>query len=780
MTPRFRKRGAGGEDQREDEFARAAHSYQRGDQAAAVDECRRILSRDPNHSGARYLLGVIELQNGRPAQALPLIARAIESGAGQADAHANLGAALLALGRAEEALASFERALQLNEKFGLAWTNRGNALLSLKRPEDAVSSYRTALACDPGDARAHCNLGNAQQELGRMDEALASYRRAWTLKPDYALAWRNGGNLLKQLHRPQEALACFERVARILPKDTQALTACGNLLLGLSRPDAAAAYFDKALALDPKLLEALNNRGIALMALDDPAAALLCFDRALALSAQLAEAWSNRGEALRRLHQYADAAKSYARLLEIAPQTELARGKLLGTKLLACDWSDHESQRSELARRVVGGERACAPFEFLAVSGSPPEQLACARAYCAQIRPALGTDATPRWQGPAHDGGKIRLAYVSGDFGNRPVSHLLAGVIEQHDRARFETIAVSLRPEDPSETGQRIKRGFNRFIDVSRRSDREVVELMRELDIHVAIDLMGYTHGARPAIFGARAARIQISYLGMPATTGSGWIDYLIADDFVIPEATRGHYSEKIIALPHCFQPNDDGRAVAAAPTRAEMGLPDQGFVFCCFNNSYKINPPVFDIWCRCLSARPGSVLWLVADAPEVETNLRREAERRGVDAQRIVFADRVPYAAHIGRQVLADLFLDTLPFNAGATASDALWAGLPVLTCAGDAFVSRMAGSLLRAIGLPELVTTSLEAYEQCALQLSAGGPELASLRARLGSACANRPLFDARRFCRQLEAAYGEVWERHRQGLEPADLALDDERGA
>ncbi|MGO9993408.1 MAG: tetratricopeptide repeat protein [Steroidobacteraceae bacterium] len=755
-----------------EEFNRANLLHQGGDINAAAAAYRKILLRDPGHFAANHLLGIIELQGGRAENAVNLIGRAIDADARDAHAHLNLGAAFMALGRADDALRSFDRALEINAKWALAWTNRGNALLRLKRPDAALGSYHSALECDPRDPRAHCNLGNALRELGRFEDALNSYQQALAFKPDYALALRNCASLLNERQRPAEALACYERAARIDPNDKEALLACGNALLSLSRPLEAVAYFDRALVAEPHSLEALNNRGIAHMELGDAAAALGSFDGGLAISPRTPGFWSNRGEALRRLNRFGDAAESYSMLLDIAPDFELAPGKLLNAKLLACEWSSYDGMAAEIESRVADGKRVCAPFEFLAVSGSAALQFKCAQIYAANLCAALGRP--PERRAPNH-GGKIRLAYVSADFGNRPVTHLLAGVLERHDRDRFETIGISLRPEDPTDVGQRVMRSFDRFIDVSRESDRAVVELMSALDVHIAIDLMGYTHGSRSAIFFFRAAPIQVTYLGFPGTSGSAFIDYIIADDFVIPEHSRPNYSEQVVYLPECFQANDQRKPVGAAPLRRQVGLPEAAFVFCCFNNSYKFNPTMFEIWCRLLLARPESVLWLVADAPEVETHLRREAGRRGVDGHRIIFAERRPYEEHLERQVLADLFLDTLPFNAGSTASDALRVGLPILTCAGEAFASRMAGSLLRSVGLPELVAHSLGEYERRALELSGGGSELRDLRSRLASASMTRPLFDAQRFCRHLEAGYRQMWEQHLLGLEPAALTVD-----
>jgi protein O-GlcNAc transferase len=721
-----------------EEFNQANLLLQRGEVRAAASAYRKLLARDPGHAAANHLLGVIELQCGRPGDAVTFIAKAIEADANDAHAHLNLGAAYMALGRADDALRSFDRALQGNDKWALARTNRGNAL----------------------------------RDLGRREEALVEYQRALALKPDYALALRNCGRLLHELKNPAEALACYERALQLSPGDTAALVASGNILIALSRPGEAVTQFDKALALDPNIAEALNNRGLAQLQLGDAAAALECFDRLLRMSPQVPGFWANRGEALRRLNRFGEAAAAYSRLCDLAPDFDFGAGKLFNVRQMACEWSSFAALTAELERRVADGKRVCAPFEFLAVSDSAAAQLQCAQLYAAKLGVPARPSAQPR--PTTGSGEKIRLAYVSGDFANRPVAHLLVGVLERHDREKFETIGISLRPADSSDIGRRIARSFDRFIDISSKSDREVSELMAELDVHIAIDLMGHTHGSRPAIFSNRAAPIQVAYLGFPGTSGSACMDYIMADDFLIPEETRSGYAEHVVYLPECFQPNDDLRRIGAAPTRRQMGLPDAAFVFCSFNNSYKLNPAMFDIWCRLLLARPDSVLWLVADVPEVKTNLRREARQRDVDGARIIFANRVPYQEHLGRQRLADLFLDTLPFNAGTTASDALWAGLPVLTCVGGAFAARMAGSLLRTAGLPELITYSLEEYEMRALQLSAGGSELEALRERLVAESRNGPLFGTARFSRILEAAYREMWRRRRLGFEPASFKI------
>jgi predicted O-linked N-acetylglucosamine transferase (SPINDLY family) len=380
----------------------------------------------------------------------------------------------------------------------------------------------------------------------------------------------------------------------------------------------------------------------------------------------------------------------------------------------------------------------------------------------------------PLWAGERYRHDRIRVAYVSADFRVHAVSHLLAGVFERHDRRRFDTFAISLRPEEPSALGQRVKAAFSRFIDVSERSDRDAAELLRALEIDIAVDLTGFTDGLRPQILARRPAPIQVNYLGFPGTMGASYMDYILADAFVIPPAQAQYFSECVVYLPECFQANDDQRAISGGATRAGAALPEGAFVFCCFNNSHKLNPVMFDIWMRLLDRVPGSVLWLLSAGEAVGRNLRAEAAKRGVDPGRLVFAPRLPYAEHLGRLELADLFLDTLPFNAGATASDALWAGLPVLTCAGEAFAARMAGSILRAVGLPELITHGLADYEARALELAQQPRTLRTLRQTLSDNRRGAPVFDTDRRRRSLESAYVEMWQRHERGQERESFAV------
>jgi len=492
------------------------------------------------------------------------------------------------------------------------------------------------------------------------------------------------------------------------------------------------------------------------------------YDKALALAPQAPMTLNNRGAALRQLGRYEESAQMFAELLRIAPDQDYALGSLFHLRLDCCDWSDYASLAAQLHVSLASRKRIANPLSML-LSDSPELQLQVARSYV-EDKYRQHINAAPPPAAPASLG-KIRVAYVSADFGEHPVSYQLIGALERHQRERFELIGVALRAAEQSELGRRIHRAFDQFIEVGGQSDAEVAGLLRALQVDIAVDLMGFTQGLRLGIFAQRAAPVQVGYLGYAGTTGASFIDYLIADAVVIPDGREGDYAEQIVRLPHCYLPHDDRREIAPRrPSRAEAGLPAAGLVLCAFTNAYKLNPTMFDIWMRLLRALPGSVLWLRAAAPIVASNLRREAQQRGVEAERLIFAPHLAsMAQHLARQSLADLYLDTLPYNAHSTACDALWAGVPMLTCAGRSFASRVAASVLAAAGLPELITHSLEEYERRALELARDAVTLQALRMRLAHNRSSAPLFDTAGYTHHLEAAFRGMHERYLQGLAP-----------
>ena len=611
--------------------------------------------------------------------------------------------------------------------------------------EQADALYRAVLAHQPGNFVAWQLLGVLAAQAGQLEQALQLIDHALTLKPDLAPAHNNRGMALQGLRRYAEAVASFER----------------------------------AITLQPGFVDALNNRGVALAELGWHAQAIEAYDAAIALNPAYADAWSNRGAALRQLRRNEEAARDFAQVQVLRPGFKYALGHQLYAQASSCDWQAFDALGSQLTAAVrQGGMGALAaePFVFLPFSDSPADQLANARAYAADKYPAAPRPLWSAGQGAPHTVAtheKIRVAYLSADLHDHATAYLMAGFFERHDTSRFETIAISFGPERNDAMRQRLQAAFSRFIDVRGQSDVQVAQLLRTLEVDIAVDLKGFTQDCRTGILAHRPAPVQVSYLGYPGSMGVDYIDYIIGDATVTPPEHAAFYAEHIVRLPGSYQVNDAERAIAeATPTRADCGLPAQGFVFCCFNNNYKISPAVFDIWMRLLRQVPGSVLWLLEDNPAAARNLRQQAEARGVDAPRLVFAPRLPLPEHLARHRVADLFLDTLRYNAHTTASDALWAGLPVLTCAGNTFAARVAASLLHAAGLPELVTHSPAAYEALALQLAREPAQLAALRARLAQQRDTCALFDTARFTRHMESAYTTMVQRQRAGLPPASF--------
>ena len=548
--------------------------------------------------------------------------------------------------------------------------------------------------------------------------------------------------------------------------------AWNEALAGPQLRNAALESYDKAILLNPHHAEAHNNRGSALHALLQHEAALESYDRAIQLKPDYADAHCNRANVLLTLKQYQAALESFDKAILLRPDYEYVPGMRLHMKRFLCDWEASESECRQLEARIDRGEKAALPFTMLAVSGSAALQRKAAEIYVRGKHPARSTAAAiPRR--PRRD--RIRIGYFSADYYNHATSYLMAELFERHDRSRFEILGFSFGPDVKDAMSKRVFAAMDRLVDVQSMTDREVAQLSRTLEVDIAVDLKGFTRDHRAGIFAERAAPIQVNYLGYPGTMGADYMDYLIADHTLIPKDCQRHYSEKIAYLPDSYQPNDSRRPLSAKlSTRADEGLPENAFVFCCFNNAYKIGPAVFDIWMRILARVEGSVLWLLEDNPSASANLRKEAARREISPDRLVFARRLPLAEHLARHTLADLFLDTSPYNAHTTASDALWAGLPVLTRIGETFAGRVAASLLRAVDLPELVTATEAEFEELAVELARNAERYRALRKRLQQSRATAPLFDTQAFTRHLEAAYCAMFERYQAGLSPEHIQV------
>jgi protein O-GlcNAc transferase len=638
--------------------------------------------------------------------------------------------------------------------------------------EVAVNVLSKAIKLNDQFPDLHSSIAGALQGLGCFDEAITHYQRALALDPDYVEALYNSGNVLLKLRRYDEALANYDRALAIVPNFAQALNNRGNTWLELRYFDKALADFDRALAIEPKFVHALGNRAAALTELKQPEEALVSCDRALAINPADVTALANRGNAFFERRRYAEAAKDFDRLLLIDPDYPYVQAKALYYRLLHCDWTGYGSAVASIVSNVAAGKRTAIPYMFLNIGDSANAQMTCAKAFSRDKHPASGRAL---WQGERYGNAKIRIAYLSADFRHHPMAYLMVGVFEAHDKSRFETIALSIGPNPQDEFRKRLENSFDHFIDVQTKNDRDLARLVKELEIDIVVDLMGYTNNSRPGILAFRPAPVQVNFLGYAATMGAQYIDYIMADRFVIPEDDRFFYTEKIVYLPDSYYPPGSEWAISEhVPTRVDAGLPETGFVFCCFNQLWKIAPPIFDIWMRLLLQVEGSVLWLVDDNATALRNLQQEAVRRGVAPERLVFAPRVKLDDYLARFGLADLFLDTLPYNAHTTASDALRAGLPVVTCAGSSFAGRVAGSLLQAIGLPELITNTLEDYEALVLKLVRDQILLMQIRTKLTRNRQSSPLFDIGRFCHHIESAYQTMWERYQRGESPAAFAV------
>jgi len=748
----------------------AMAAAQRGHFLAAVDLFDQALEVNPGHASSFGNRGTALRLLGRPAEALESFDSSLRIRPDHSDTLSSRGNALLELGRNAEALASYDRALTVQPDHADAMNNRGVALLGLGRHEDALASHDRALEIKPDFPDALNNRGNVLRELKRLEDALASYECALGIRPDFAEALNNRGIVLRDLQRHDEALESYECALGISPDFAHALNNRGIVLRDLQRHDEALESCERSLEIRPDFVDALVSRGAALRRMNRIAEAIVSFDRAVVLQPASVPALIGLGNALRDAGSPGESIGFFRSALALDPGHDLLLGLWLKSKLLVCDWEGYDQAVNEVVAGIGRGEMVADPLTMLAITDSAALHRRAAEIYIArhhsggQPLPAIPRRPLRR---------RLRIGYFSGDFRNHAVAYLAAGLFAAHDREGFEVIAFALGPAIVDEMRSRLKTSFDTFVELDSLTDRDAALEARRREIDIAVDLGGLTGHSRPGIFALRAAPVQIAYLGYPGTMGAQFIDYLIADRTIVPEARQSDLAEKIIYLPS-YQVNDSGRRIADTPlSRAEAGLAGESFVFCCFNNPWKFNPGVFDSWMRILERTSGSVLWLAGTSATVMQNLSKEAGRRGIDPDRLVFATRTSSLEdHLARYRLADLFLDTRPYNAHTTASDALWAGLPVLTCLGDGFPGRVAASLLNAIHLPELITSTREAYEALAIEIATNPRKLGKIKQKLAGNRLAMPLFDTQLFTRHIEAAYTAVYERYQAGLAPEHI--------
>lgn len=688
----------------------AFEHHRNGQLAQAESAYLQFIACQPTHAGAQHLLGLLYLQSGRAAQAVEQIARALKTEPNNPDYLNNYGAALRANGQTEQAINCYRKALQLNPRDIDLQNNLGNAYLELQRFEEAAGCYRRVLRALPDNPDVRGSLCNALQSYGFQChdkgmhlQAEAAYEEVIGLNPADGASYYNLGNAQRELGKAEAALKSYRQAQKLLPDD--------------------------------------------------------------------ADVYNNLGNVLRETGQLKEAVAAYQQALQLNPQLYHARVHLVHQKQHACDWADLEQEVTTIRDWVqTVPEAQISPFAFLAMPGTTPqEQKLCADNWVSNRYAQLFSSEVAHDFSASRKHRKLRIGYLSSDFRLHPLAFLISELIECHDRAQFDIYAYSNATDDKTQERKRLEKAFDHFIDIRKLSIADAAERIKKDQIDILVDLTGFTQSSRTAVAALKPAPVSINWLGFPGTMGAHQaaplFDYILTDAFVTPDSEYTNFAESPLCLPVCYQPNDRKRPIGKPTTRADNGLPDDVFVFCCFNQTFKILPQVFDIWMNILKERPASVLWLLECNAVAKENLQREAEARGVAASRLIFAPRVPIAEHLARHQLADLFLDTLPYNAHTTASDALWMGLPLLTCAGQTFASRVAGSLLHALGIDDLITSNLDDYQQKALQLSADADLLASIKQRLLQSSDSAPLFDTGRFTQDLEHCYQTVWQRYLQ---------------
>lgn len=716
--------------------AEAVDFYRAGKLDEAEQRCAAVLEAEEDNVRILALFGTLHAMRGRCEEAVRLIGRSLTLEPRQPFALNTMGNALRALNRHGEAAAAYEKAIKLKPTLAAAYGNLGRSLVELDRSEEAIANFDKAIALEPDNADVLTGKGNALRKLQRSAEALPFYDRAIEINPDFAEAHSNRAGALHALHRLVEAADAYDK-AIALRADAETYRNAGDLCTALQRFDVAAALFENATMLRP----------------------------------DYAAAYWRRAYALRCLKRYDEALENIEKAFELNPEISVAGGERLTIKMSMCHWKGLNENINDAIAGVERGALATYPFPLLPTSCSPATLLKSAHLYVSGIKakptPIQVSDAAPE---------RLRIAYVSADFRTHPVARHIVGLIESHDPTRFETVGVCLGGEADIEIRARLKGAFDSFVVVDKMSDQEAAEMLRAMNIHIAVDLMAFTRNSRPGIVARRIAPIQINFLGYAGTMGASFIDYIIGDETVIPTDHHSAYAEKVVHMPHSYMPN--GRSQIVSKTiRAEHGLPEDAFVFCSLSNSYKITPEIFDVWMRLLVKVENSVLWLTNSNAPMIRNLGAEAQARGIDPTRLIFASPIKKTEdHMGRLRLADLFLDTVPYNSHSTACEALWAGLPVLTCLGQGFQGRVAASVLRAVGLPEMVAHSLAEYEARALALASDPDALAALKEKLWRNRKTQPLFDTVRYTRNLEAAYTRMWEQHRKGEAPVSFAVDD----
>ena len=800
----------------------ARQQSQGGKRAEAEATLRRVLADSPRHREAHILLAEVQGALGKHHDAVATL-RAIADDPSDAVAHFRLGCALREAGRLAEAEFALRDAIAVSPTMSEAHLELGTVLLAQQQGAAAEAAIRQAIAVRPKQATAHYSLGNLLRETGRLADAGTAYEEALAHNPGFVEAWFNLGITRKAMHRYDDAVAAYGKVIALRPQHAEALNNLGVILRSRGRlseaedvltkavaakanfvmphynlgglygdslrvKDAVDAY-RKAIALDPDFAPPYVDLGNLLRRQELYPAAAQAFRELLERKPRDRRAQLLAYEGLAKLHkdqdQLPEAAAAFERILAIDPVHPEAMFGVLQVKSHMCDWRNRDEEFKRVMaiteRQIAADERtALTSFSSLALPLDPAQHLAVAGTWANDTKRQMRA-----WRqrlnfqferSRRHD--RIRIGYVSQDFRNQAMGHLTRTMYGLHDRSQFEIFAYSVRKSDGSSYRKAIEASCEHFADVHSISSPEAARRIYADEIDIMVDLMGFTEGNRMAITALHPAPVTVGFLRFPGSSGADFVDYMLTDRIITTPAEQKYYPEQLVFLPNCYQPNDWTQEIDESPlTRAEFGLPEDAFVFSCFNNHYKIEPFIFDLWMRLLHQLPNSVLWLMGFNPPMQVNLKREAEARGIAGDRIIFTKKIAKARHLARQRLADLFLDTRYYTSHTTGSDALWAGLPVLTCPSDSFASRVTASLLMAAGLPELIVPSFEQYERRAVHLATHPAELKAIRDKWAAQRTTCALFDTKRFVRNLERAYRLIWDDYAAGRPPRQLFVAED---
>lgn len=677
------------------------------------------------------------------------------------------------IGHSEDAIAYLSKAVKVNNQSEAALYNLATAYSKQKKFVEAERFYRQALIINPKNIMALQELGAIHMRKTQLQAAFDFYKRALDLDPNNPKTLSDIGESQRRLGFLGDAIEVLEKSLSLEPNNADTLNRFGNALYQLGKLESAKVAFENALKINPAMSDAYISLGNIFRDMEMSIDAMLAYDKALACDQNSVVAMVNRGQLWTAAAQHQEALKAFKGACEINPDFKNLSGAILNIKLNLCDWSEFNGDLKALHSKIQQDKPVLEPFVSHAIFDSLKIQRKAAEIYYRERFGLIKQQGKATINVPSPKN-KIVVAYLSADFRSHPISFLMAELFEIHDRSQFEIIGISFSSVK-DEMQERVSSAFDSYIQAHNKSDQEVVDIMSKMGVDIAIDLGGYTQNSRFGVFARRAAPIQMSYLGYLGTTGSDCIDYIIADDEIIPAESQKYYSEKIAYLPS-YQVNDSKRSISERIfTKEELGIPKDAFVYCCFNNNYKILPDVFASWMRILEKVPNSVLFLYVQNHDAQENLKQEALKRGIDTARLIFGGRLSPAEYLARYRAADLFLDTFPYNAGTTASDSLWAGVPVLTRQGETFSSRVASSLLKAIGLPELITKTVDEYEELACTLAKAPGRLNEIKEKLSSNRQKTPLFDAKGFAHNLERLFTEAYEQSKSGKVLENIYID-----